>query len=68
MKIYITMPKSATADSFLTPRTWELLRSIGEVYQNPYDHNLTADEVVEWAGDADVLITCWNTCWVTFPS
>ena len=62
MKIYITMPKNATSDSFLTPRTWELLRSIGEVYQNPYDHNLTADEVVAWAGDADVLITCWQTC------
>lgn len=62
MKIYITMPKSPTADSFLTPRNWELLRSIGDVKQNPYDRQLTADEVVEWAGDADVLITCWGTC------
>ena len=62
MKIYITMPKNAVSDSFLTPRTWEMLRSIGEVQQNPYDRNLTADEVVEWANDADVLITCWNTC------
>lgn len=62
MKIYITMPKDAVSDSFLTPRTWEMLRSIGDVQQNPYDRNLTADEVVEWANDADVLITCWKTC------
>lgn len=62
MKIFITMPKTPTADSFLTPRTWEVLNAIGEVTQNPLDHNLTTDEVVELAKDADVLITCWGTC------
>lgn len=62
MKIYITMPKNATSDSFLTPRNLELLHSIGEVQQNPYDRNLKVEEVVELAKDADVLITCWGTC------
>ena len=62
MKIYITTPKNDTSASFLTPRNWELLNSIGEVEQNPYDRELTADEVVELAKDADVLITCWRTC------
>lgn len=62
MKIFITMPKSPTADSFLTPRTWEMLNSIGEVTQNPLDHNLSVDEVLELAGDVDVLVTCWGTC------
>ena len=62
MKIYITMPHTPTSDSFLTPRTLELLNAMGEVEQNPYDHQLTVDEVVELAHDADVLITCWGTC------
>lgn len=62
MKIFITMPKNPTSDSFLTSRTWELLKATGEVTQNPYDHNLSVDEVVELAADADVLITCWGTC------
>lgn len=62
MKIYITMPHTPTSDSFLTPRTMEQLNAIGEVAQNPYDRQLTMDEVVELAGDADVLITCWGTC------
>lgn len=62
MKIFITMPQNAVTDSFLTPRNWELLKSIGEVVQNPYDHNLKVEEVVELAKDADVLITCWGTC------
>lgn len=62
MKIFITMPKNPTSDSFLTPRNLDLLNSIGEVEQNPYDHNLSVDEVLELAKDADVLITCWGTC------
>lgn len=62
MKIFITMPKNPTTDSFLTPRNLELLHSIGEVVQNPYDHNLKVEEVLELAQDADVLITCWGTC------
>lgn len=62
MKIFITMPKNGTSDSFLTPRNLELLHSIGQVEQNPYDHNLKVEEVLELAKDADVLITCWGTC------
>lgn len=62
MKIYITMPHTPTSDSFLTPRTMELLNAMGEVVQNPHDRQLTVDEVVELAHDADVLITCWGTC------
>ena len=62
MKIYITMPINDTSERFLTPRNRELLNSIGEVEQNPYDRPLTVEEVVELANDADVLITCWGTC------
>ncbi len=61
MKIFITMPHNAMTDTFLTPRNLELLRSIGEVEQNPYSRNLEVAEVVELARDADVLLTCWGT-------
>ena len=62
MKLFITMPHTPQSDTFLTPGVMELLKSIGEVEQNPYDRPLTADEVVEMAPDANVLITCWDTC------
>lgn len=62
MKIYITMPSNAQSDSFLTPKARERLASLGQVEQNPYDRQLTVDEVVEAAKDADVLITSWGSC------
>lgn len=62
MKIYITMPRTPTSDTFLTPNAMEKLRALGEVEQNPYDRHLEVDEVVELAKDADVLITSWGSC------
>lgn len=62
MKIYITMPRNAQSDSFLTPKAMERLRSLGEVDQNPYDRHLEVDEVIELAKDADVIITSWGSC------
>lgn len=56
------MPKDAQSDTFLTPAVMEKLNALGEVKQNPFGRKLTADEVVEWANDADVLITCWGSC------
>ena len=62
MKIYITMPSNAQSDSFLTPKARERLASLGQVEQNPYNRQLTAEEVIAAAKDADVLITSWGTC------
>ena len=62
MKIYITMPSNAQSDSFLTPKARERLASLGQVEQNPYDRQLTVEEVIAAAKDADVLITSWGTC------
>lgn len=62
MKIFITMPNNEQSDSFLTPKARERLASLGQVEQNPYNRQLTAEEVVEAAKDADVLITSWGTC------
>ena len=62
MKIYITMPANPQTDTFLTPKALDVLNSLGEVFINPHNRQLTVEEVVEWAHDADVLITCWGTC------
>ena len=62
MKFFITMPKNDVAKTFFTPEAMEKLNALGEVSQNSLDRNLTTDEVVELAGDADVLITGWGTC------
>ena len=62
MKIYITMPRTDTSDTFLTPRALERLNSVGQVEQNPYDRQLTVEEVIEFAKDADVLLTGWGNC------
>ena len=62
MKIYVTMPPSEQTDTFLTPKALKTLRSLGEVYLNTLNRQLTVEEVIEWAHDADVLITCWGTC------
>ena len=62
MKIYITMPNNEQSDSFLTPKVRERLASLAQVEQNPYDRQLTAEEVIEAAKDADILITSWGTC------
>ena len=62
MKIYITMPQTPTSDSFLTPKALKQLNSLGQVERNPYDRQLTVEEVIEFARDADVLITTWGSC------
>ncbi len=56
------MPTNPQSESFLTPKAMEQLRSLGEVEQNPYDRQLSVEEVVEFAGNADVLITSWGSC------
>ena len=62
MKIFITMPNNDVAATFFTPRAMEALNALGEVTQNPLDHNLTVEEVLELGGDADVLVAGWGTC------
>ena len=62
MKIYITMPQEPQSDTFLTPAALEKLNALGTIERNPLNRQLTADEVVQRAQDADVIVTCWGTC------
>ena len=61
MKIFISIPECSWKSTFLTPRIMEKLKSFGEVVENPYDRNLTAEEMVEFAKDAEIIVTGWGT-------
>ena len=64
MKIFITMPKTVQTESFLTPIARKQLEKLGEVTQNPYDRNLTKEELIELAADAEILFTGWSTAFL----
>lgn len=61
MKFFVTMPAGEIRNTFFTPKSIAKLQSLGQLSFNPYDRNLTADEVVEMAADVDVLLTGWGT-------
>ncbi len=65
MNIFIAMPQNTVTDTFLTPAVTEQLAQIGDVKRNPYDRNLTAEELIQLAEDAEILITGWGTCYLT---
>ena len=60
MKIFIAMPKSNTTDSFFTKKARAYLESLGVVKWNETDHHLSPVELLEYAADAEVLITGWG--------
>ncbi len=61
MKIFITVPDTPRYFGFFTDRALEALEKLGAVTRNPYDRELTLEELVEMGQDADVLITGWST-------
>lgn len=65
MKIFIAMPCHPVTETFLTPAVMERLAEIGEVKKNPYDRNLTQEELAAMAADAEILVTGWGTCRLT---
>lgn len=62
MKIFITMPHAPIPDSFFTSEIMEALKCVGEVERNPYERDLTAEEIITMAKDAEILLTGWGTC------
>jgi len=61
MKIYISMPDNQKYNTFTTPRALARLQEVGEVSRNRTDRELTVDELVEQAQDADVIMCGWGT-------
>jgi len=65
MKLFITEPRTEKQSTFFTNRAIAKLKEIGEVNQNPFNHVLTVDELVEVASDTDVLLTGWGNVFLT---
>lgn len=61
VKFFISMPRGEVTDTFFTSKVMEKLREQGEVICNTTDHNLDADEIVQMAYSADVIICGWGT-------
>ncbi|MCM1134929.1 MAG: hydroxyacid dehydrogenase [Clostridium sp.] len=64
MKLFITMPHAPIPDSFFTPEVMEALEHLGEVERNPYERDLTEEELIAMAGEAEILVTGWGTCYL----
>jgi len=60
-KAYITIPKGNTYDTFVTEAALDAWKSFCEVESNPYDHQLSGDEICELAKDADIIVSGWGT-------
>lgn len=65
MKIYIAMPDSETTKTFFTSRSLEELSKLGEVRQNPYGRELTEEEMLQEAAEADIILCGWGTLMFT---
>ena len=61
MKIFVSIPDNGLRKTFITEKSLKRLMQIGEVTLNPLTTNLTADELVEKAFDADVIVCTWQT-------
>ena len=61
MKILVNMPNGNMRDSFLNNATMEKLKSLGEVFSNDTNKQLTKEELCERIKDIDVIFVCWKS-------
>ncbi len=61
MKIFMALPIGLVRDTFYTERSIAACEAVGEVVWNPYDRQLTEEELIELAQDCDVIMTGWGT-------
>ena len=61
MKVFVSVPQnSRVMDRFFKKQTIEYLAERFEVVYSPLDRQLKAEEIAEYAGDADVIMTGWG--------
>jgi D-3-phosphoglycerate dehydrogenase len=60
LKLFLTHT-SAEIDLYFSREAVQELRDLGMVVCNPLDRRLTSAELLEYAGDAEVIISEWNT-------
>lgn len=60
-KAYITIPKGNVYNTFVTEEALSEWKAFCEVDENPYDRQLTKEEICEFAKDADIIVSGWGT-------
>ncbi len=66
MKILVTLPENTyKKKTFFTERSKRRIEELGEIIYNPYERELTPDELAEMIKGIDILITGWQTPMVT---
>lgn len=61
MKAFINVPLGNDGNGFVPEKTVRYLKDICEAVYDPYDRVMTAEEVAETIGDADVYVTGWGS-------
>lgn len=61
MKIFMALPIGHVRDTFYTDRSIAACEAVGEVVWNPYDRQLTEEELIDLAQDCEVVMTGWGT-------
>ena len=61
MKVFVSMPEnSMVINRFIKQETRDYLEECFEVVYSPLNRQLKAEEIAEYAGDADVIMTGWG--------
>lgn len=60
-KAYITIPQGEVYDTFITEKARKAWETFCIVEKNPYDRQMTAEEICTEAKDADIIIAGWGT-------
>ena len=60
-KAYITIPKGDIYNTFVTEKAHGEWEKFCVVEENPYDRQLTGEEICALAQNADIIISGWNT-------
>ena len=61
MKVFVSMPEnSMVINRFIKQETRDYLEKCFEVVYSPLNRQLKAEEIAEYAGDADVIMTGWG--------
>lgn len=61
MNIYISIPNNDTGNSFITEKSFSELEKVGNVKRNMTENDLTADELVKEAFEADIIVCGWGS-------
>ena len=61
MKLFVACPRGRTFNSFFDEENITLAESLFDVTWNPFDRNLTDDEVVTLAAGCDVYMSVWGS-------